>query len=163
MARQHGGDLYDFSSMTDDEVRSVVVEHLRESPSVDADWIDVRVRNGYVTLSGRVGTDAEVQIAEELVHDVLGIGDYQNDLVVDELHRATLSEAADEANSQADELDEGTREVRDQQSDTADHLVVDLESETFGTHDMDAAIRDGTTYMPPDSPRAEGYDSRENH
>ena len=162
MAIQHGGDLYDFGDMTDDEIRSVVIEHLRDNPTIDSDWIDVLVRGGHVTLTGQVGTDGEVQVAEEIVHDVLGIEDYQNDLIVDEFHRGTLPEAVDEAISEVDEL-EDQGDIHDQQSDTADHLVDNLEDETYGTHDMDASIRDGTTYVPPDSPRPGGYESRENH
>lgn len=165
MATQHGGDLYDFSSMTDDEIRGVITEHLQENPSLDADWIDVLVQDGFVTLSGRVGTDGEVQVAEGLLHDILGITDYQNDLVVDELHRISLSEASDEATTQVDELDESAAsgEVQDQHSDTAEHLAVNLEEDTFGTQDMSAAIRDGNPYIPPDRPQTDGYGSREDH
>lgn len=163
MPMENGRDLYDFSSMSDEEIREIVVEHLREDPSLDADWIDVLVRNGFVTLSGRVGTDAEFQIAEDLVHDVLGIDDFSNDLVVDELERGLLSESADEANAEENELDETVGETRVQQTDTAEHLQENLEEETFGTHDMGAAIRDGAPYVPPDRPQPGGYDSRENH
>jgi hypothetical protein len=160
---ENGRDLYDFSNMSDEEVREVVLEHLREDPDLDADWIDVLVRGGSVTLSGRVGTDAEFQIAEDLVHDVLGIDDFSNDLVVDELNRGLLSESADEAVAEMDELDENLSETRVQQTDTAEHLQENLEEETFGTHDMGAAIRDGAPYVPPDRPQPGGYDSRENH
>ena len=165
MATQHGGDLYDFGSMSDDEIRSVIAEHLQENPSLDADWIDVVVQDGFVTLSGRVGTDGEVQVAESVIHDILGITDYQNDLVVDELHRISLSEASDEATTQADEMDESVAsgDVQDQQTDTAEHLVANLEEDTFGTQDMGAAIRDGNPYIPPDRPQADGYGSREDH
>ena len=38
MARQRsGGDLFDFGNMSDDEIREVVLEHLRESPNLGAD------------------------------------------------------------------------------------------------------------------------------
>src|SRR5690606_11267413 len=100
MARQFGGDLYDFPNMTDDEIRQVVVEQLREYPNLDADLIDVVVRDGLVTLSGRVGTDAEVQVATAVVGDVLGIVRLSNELVVDEVQRGELSPAADEAIAQ---------------------------------------------------------------
>jgi hypothetical protein len=160
MARQFGGDVYDFENMTDDEIRQVVVEHLREYPNLDADWIDVAVKDGFVTLSGRVGTDAEVQVAGAVVDDVLGIDSFANELVVDELHRGEVSEAADEA---ATEVDEQTGEPPTDQSDTAAHLVENLEDQTYGTHDVGEAIQDGLPYVPPDRPIADGYDSRENH
>jgi hypothetical protein len=163
MARQHGGDLYDFGHMSDDEIRELVVQQLREYPNIDADWMDVQVRDGFVTLGGRVGTDAEVQIAEAVIHDVLGIQDYSNELVVDELHRGEGPEAADEWAAMEEELDGQLGDPAPQQSDTAAHLVEDLDSETFGTHDMGEAIQDGTAYIPPDRPVGDGYGSRENH
>lgn len=163
MARQYGGDLYDFDNMTDEEIREVVVQHLREYANLDADWIDVDVQDGFVTLSGRVGTDAEVRVAESVISDVLGLANYSNELVVDELHRGERSEAADEAFTDDDEVDEQTGEPPMDQSDTAAHLVENLEDQTFGTHDMGEAIQEGIPYVPPDRPVADGYDSRENH
>lgn len=163
MARQFGGDLYDFANMTDDEIRQVIVEHLREYPNLDADWIDVAVADGFVTLTGRVGTDGEIRVAEAVIDDVLGIENYSNELVVDELHRGETPAGADEANAQDQEVDEQRGEPLDQQSDTAAHLQEDLESATYGTHDVGEAIRDGDAYTPPDRPVADGYTSRENH
>src|SRR5690606_19217711 len=62
MANDFDGDVYDFPNMTDDEIRDVVLEHLRNYSSINADEIDVVVRNGAVTLTGRVGTDTEVEV-----------------------------------------------------------------------------------------------------
>jgi hypothetical protein len=163
MAMQHGGEIYDFENMTDSEIRDVVVEHLREHPALDADWIEVDVRNGAVTLSGRVGTDGEVNTAEAVLDDVLGIENYSNELVVDELHRGEAPEGADDAAVQAEEVDPAGGRGAEQQSDTADHLQEDLEEQAFGTHDVNAAIRDGSAYIPPDDATADGYDSREDH
>lgn len=163
MAREHGGDLYDFDQMTDDEIRQVVVEHLAEYPNLDAGWIDVQVKDGLVTLSGRVGTDSEVRVAEAVLDDVLGIDSYSNELVVDELHRHELPEAVDEALAEEGAVDGQLGDISEQQSDTADHLSGDLEAETYGTHDMGTAIRDGAPYVPPDRPLADGYGSGEDH
>ena len=161
---QDFSDLYDFSTMTDDEIYDVVVQHLREYPEVDADWIQVNVRDGTVILSGRVGSDAEVSIAEKIVVEILGVEDFTNELVVDELHRGELPMAADDAFTAEEEVDDQMGEGRGvQQSDTAEHLVEDLEALSFGTHDMQAAIEDGASYQPPDRPIPDGYGSRENH
>mgnify|MGYP006146229811 CR=1 FL=1 len=48
MATEHGGDLYDLSHMTDEEIRELVVQQLREYPNVDAEWIDVQVKDGVI-------------------------------------------------------------------------------------------------------------------
>lgn len=154
---------YDLSDMSDEELRALVVQELHEYPNIDADWIEVDVRDGVVTLSGAVGTDAEKQVAEKVVADVIGVERYVNELVVSELHRQELPEAADEAITADREADEQLGGGTDQQSDTAAHLVDDLETQTFGTHDMQEAIQEGATYIPPDRPIPEGYGSEEEH
>lgn len=164
MASEHGGDLYDFSRMTDAEIYDVVRQHLGEyGDALDPGWIDVFVKDGFVTLAGRVGTDAEIQVAESMLADVLGIKDYSNELVVDELHRGELPEGADEAIVQEEQEDEQVGKTGQATSDTAEHLIQDLDSQTYGTHDLGTAIREGTPYVPPDRPVSDGYDSRENH
>jgi hypothetical protein len=157
---------YDFFSMTDDEVYDLVVQHLGEYPDLDLGWIEVKVRDGRVTLSGRVASDGEVQVAEKAVLDVLGFpGErFDNELMVDELHRSELPEAVDEA--VVAEL-ETAAELGDpailHQSDTAEHLVEDLVAQTYGTRDASGAVQDGTAYEPPDRPMPDGYESREAH
>lgn len=163
MAREFGGDLYDLANMTDEEIRQLVVQQLHEYPNLDADWIDVQVSEGFVTLSGRVGTDSEYEVAEEVVHDVIGIEAYLNELVVDETHRVQTPEAADEDVAMEEEMEDQLGGANLNQSDTAEHLVENLESEAFGTHDMGDAIQDGIPYVPPDRPLGDGYSSRENH
>ncbi|MBW3627838.1 MAG: BON domain-containing protein [Gemmatimonadetes bacterium] len=164
MAREHGGDLFDLSHMTDEDIRELVVQQLREYPNVDADWIDVQVKDGFVTLSGRVGTDSEVQVAEAILHDVIGVETFANELVVDELHRMESPEAIDDWLAEEEEMnDQLSGGAEPQQSDTAQHLVEDLESAAFGTHDIGEAIQDGIPYVPPDRPIGDGYTSRENH
>lgn len=160
MAKEYGGGLFDFSTMADDEIREVVLEHLRESPALDTDDIDVIVREGTVTLAGRVGTDAEVAIATAVLDDVLGLDAYSNELVVDELRRGEASATEEEL---LGEEGDQPRSPADQQSDTAGHLVEDLDSETFGTTDVGRAIQDASAYSPPDHPTSDGYGSREDH
>ncbi|HET7276293.1 MAG TPA: BON domain-containing protein [Longimicrobiaceae bacterium] len=163
MATEYSGDIFDLENLSDDEIRTLVIEQLQQYPNIDAGWIEVDVKQGHVTLSGRVGTDGEVQVAESVLDDVIGIDNYSNNLVVDELHREDTPEAADEAIVQDREVDEQSGEPDPQQTDTAEHLAEDLETETYGTHDMQEAIRDGTAYIPPDRPVGDGYDSREDH
>jgi hypothetical protein len=163
MAREHGGDLYDFANLSDAEIREIVVQHLRETPGLDHEWMDVDVNDGFVRLSGRVGTDGEVEVAETVVHDVLGIERYVNELVVDELHRGDRPMAADLAAAEEREIDDPLGGTGEQHSDTAQHLVEDVEQETFGTHDPGRAVEQGETYIPPDGPAPGGYGSREDH
>ncbi len=163
MAQDFDELFFDFSIMSDDEIYSVVAQHLREYPNLDADSIDVSVRDGFVTLSGRVGSDGEKQVAEKALVDVLGVEQFANDLVVSELYRGMAPEAADEAVALDREVDDQLGEPDPNQTDTAEHLHEDLEAQTFGTHDVGEAIAEGATYVPPDRPIAEGYDSEEDH
>jgi hypothetical protein len=156
---------YDFGSMTDDEIYDLVVQHLGEYPELDVGWIEVAVRNGHVTLSGRVSGDGEVQVAEKALVDVLGLDEthFTNDLVVDELHRGEMPVAADDARVADLEVDDQLGEAQFDQSDTAEHLVEDLEALTYGTHDVGHAVEEGASYEPPDRPVPDGYGNRENH
>ena len=156
---------FDFSEMNDDEIYDLVVQHLTEYPELDVGWIDVIVRDGHVTLAGRVSSDGEVQIAEKALIDVLGLSEesFTNDLVVDELHRGEMPEAADDAVTAELETDDQLGSRTFTQSDTAEHLVEDLDALTYGTHDAGAAVQDGASYEPPDRPVADGYGSREDH
>lgn len=163
MAGRYTGDIFDFSGMTDDELYDLVVQQLREHPEVDEGWITVGVKDGHVTLSGRVGSDSEVSVAEQVVTEILGIEAFTNELIVDELHRGETSEAADDAVMEDLEVDSQYGETNENQSDTAAHLVENLESQTFGTHSVTEAVNDGASYEPPDRPIGEGYGSRESH
>lgn len=156
---------YDFSTMTDDEIYDLVVQNLGEYPEIDMGWIDVTVNDGHVTLSGRVSSDGEVQIAEKALVEVLGLDETSltNELVVDELHRGEMPEAADDAATADFESDDQLGETLGDQSDTAGHLVENLDAQTYGTHDVGTAIEEGTSYEPPDRPVADGYGSREDH
>lgn len=155
--------FYNFSDMTDDELYDVVKQHLDEQPNIDVDSITIEVRDGHVTLGGRVATDAEVQIPEKIVVELMGIDEFTNEIVVDETMRGDMPEAIDDALAYENELDSQIGNGNDQQSDTAAHLVEDLEAETYGTHDAAAAAQEGQAYEPPDHPIADGYGSRENH
>lgn len=162
MAGRYTGDIFDFSGMTDDELYDVVVQELREHPEVDSEWVEVRVKDGHVTLSGRVGSDSEVSVAEQVMTEILGL-EFTNELMVDELHRGEMPEAADDAVMADLDVDAQYGEGNENQSDTAAHLVEDLEAQTYGTHSLSDAVNDGAAYNPPDRPMGEGYGSRESH
>jgi hypothetical protein len=163
MAGRDRGELFDVSGLTDDELYERVVDRLRESPEVDEEWIDVRVRDGHVTLAGRVGSDTEAAVAEHVVSTLTGPERFTTELVVSVLRRGEMPEAADEAVAADLEVDDQAGEGNEEHSDTAAHLAEDLHAQTFGTHDPGTAIEEGASYSPPDRPRGDGYGSRERH
>lgn len=154
-------DFYDIESMSDEEIRDLVREELDEHPDLDASGLDLAVSDGAVTISGRVGTEAELQEIEHVLTDVIGLN-VQNDLVVDELVRLEQPEAADKANSRLYTAG-GARGGADRTEDSAEHLLTDTAAEQFGTDDMGEAIERGYSYNPPERPVQEGTWSREDH
>jgi hypothetical protein len=164
MAREYD-DIYDVANLDDGELKELVLQQLREYPDIDVDLVEVEVQQGQVRLSGRVGTEQEVQTAESVVTDLLGVNRVQNELVIFDAVRGQRSEAADEALVEELEADPqisvggGTANT----SDTAQHLVEDLEAEHFGTHNPQEAVERGTAYEPPDRAIQRGSYSIEDH
>ena len=146
-------DVYYLDSMSDDEIRDLVVQELNEYPEVDAELVDVNVNNGAVTLSGRVGTDREIQQIERVLTDVIGVKEVRNEIVLDELARGEQSEDAEEA----------MRGGPVNTSDEAAHLMEDIDADQFGTDNPQTAVERGTAYEPPEGPPSEGTWSREQH
>ena len=164
MAREYD-DLYDVANLDDGELKDLILQQLREYPDIDVDLVEVEVEQGQVRLAGRVGTEQEVQTAESVVTDLLGVNRVQNELVIFDAVRGERSEAADEAlveEMEADpQLSVGTGTSNT--SDTAQHLVEDLEAEQFGTHNPQEAVERGTAYEPPDRAIQRGSYSVEDH
>lgn len=148
---------FDSEDMTDDELYEVIRERLRENEHVDPEWVEIHVREGQVTLGGRLGTDGEVQVAEKIVHDVVGYGRYTSEIMVDELHRQGGRGASEEIDDSAEDDPES------QQSDTAAHLTDDEDEHDFDTEDTMAATERGIPYVPPSDVRPDGYRSGEEH
>ena len=67
---------------TDKELQERVVEALDWEPSVNAAQIDVMVKQGVITLAGRVGTLREKWMAEKAARHVWGVRAIANDLAV---------------------------------------------------------------------------------
>lgn len=156
-------DLFDVDDMTDEEIEDLIREELGTYPELDPEPLDIGVDDGFVTLGGRVGTEEELQLVEHTVTDVLGIGNYSNELVVDELSRAKHDDAADVAATEDAEVEDELGESGTATDPAADHLIEDLESRMYGTHDLGKAIERGTSYEPPDRPPQEGTWSEEDH
>ncbi|HEY0306450.1 MAG TPA: BON domain-containing protein [Longimicrobiales bacterium] len=156
-------DLYDIANLDDGELKDLVLQELREYPDIDVDLVEVEVDRGNVRLAGRVGTEQEVQTVEHVVTDLLGVDRVRNELVVFDVVRGERSEAADDAFIEELEADPQISVSTPNTSDTAQHLVEDLEAEHFGTHDPQQASERGTTYEPPDRAIQQGTYSIEDH
>ena len=155
-------DYEDFSSiddLDDDELRQLVRDRLAENPDIDPDDITVDVVDGTVRLEGRVGTEAELRIAEHVVTDLVGAADVENGIVVDPVRRAdTPMDVEDHLEMERTTANTLLGDMPPQESDEVHEARGDddLDERMFGTTDMQDAIAHGTTYIPPESPTPEG-------
>ena len=67
---------------SDDRIREEICERLTDHPLLDASDVDVEVRDGAVTLTGRVAVRAEKHLAEDIADEVSGVRDVENRLRV---------------------------------------------------------------------------------
>jgi hypothetical protein len=150
-------DIHDLENLSDRELRDLVREHLDASTALDIDDITVTVENGFVTLEGRVGDAGEEQVAEHVLTDVLGITEFQNNLVVDPIRRAESPMAIDDHLADEDRHEGlllGDRPVS--LSDESAHLADSPEVESEGTTEIGRAIEGAEPWIPPESPTPEG-------
>jgi hypothetical protein len=150
-------DLHDIENLSDRELRDLVREHLEASTAIDIDDITVRVEEGCVILEGRVGDAGEEQVAEHVLTDVLGITNFQNNLVIDPIRRAISPEAIDDHLADEDRHEGlllGDKPVS--LTDESAHLADEPEEEMVGSTDVMRTIQDAIPWIPPESPTPEG-------
>jgi len=127
----------DLENMSDDELLQHVRAELESQNGFDADDLIVEIKNGGVTISGRVGTEEELRIVEHVLTDVIGIAEVDNQLVVDDIRRAVSPEAIDE------------------------HLADEEDEDAMGTHDITESIEGAVPWIPPESPTPEGVSGQD--
>jgi hypothetical protein len=154
--------VFDLDDLSDAELRDLVRDQLAQDDAIDADGILVHVKDGYVTLSGRVGTEGEKQIADHVLSDVIGIESFDNDIFVDAVRRDEEPEAADEAVARAKSRGEDALLGGTDLSDTdaeAQRGTDNDEASLFGSRDIERVMEDGVPWIPPDEPTPEGRDA----
>ena len=149
--------ISDRDNLTDNELRALVRDEFETQLAFDPDDVDVSVRSGVVNLSGRVGTEEELRIAERVVTDLVGLDNLKNELVVDPIRRAESPEAIDE-HLVDEELHEGLLlgDIPRPEDPEAEHLHENIRAELFGTTDVQQATEGGIPWNPPDGPTPEG-------
>jgi BON domain-containing protein len=153
--------VFDLDDLSDEELRGLVRERLAQDEHVDVDNILVHVKDGFVTLSGRVGTETEKQVADHVLSDVIGLEDYANDIFVDPIRRDLEPEAADEQVGRVRGREEETL-LGGSDVDTTDPEAARADdnddTSLFGTHDYGSVMENGAPWIPPDGPTPEGRD-----
>ena len=154
--------VFDLDDLSDAELRELVRDQLAQDDALDVDGILVHVKDGYVTLSGRVGTEGEKQIADHVLSDVIGLESFSNDLLVDPVRRDEEPEAADEAVARAAERGEdpllGGSDLS-ATDDEAQRVTDNDDAALFGSRDIESVMENGVPWIPPDEPTPEGRDA----
>lgn len=70
--------------MTDEEILESIQEAYAEDARLNMAYIDIEVIDGAITLNGRVSSEEEMQIIDEVMEDNLQIEDYRNKIWVDD-------------------------------------------------------------------------------
>ena len=122
--------MEDFNGLTSEELKEVIIEHLKNI-GIDTDTIEIIVSGtGPVVLTGKVNSDCERKMIKQTLMDVLDI-----EAIVDEL---VVIQSAD------------TEDADSKSSDTPD--LYDTDDETIGTEDAFQSVEDGIPYIPPSNP-----------
>jgi BON domain len=153
--------IFDLDDLSDEELRGLVRDQLGESEGVDVDNIIVHVKDGFVTLTGRVGTESEKLVADHVLSDVIGLDSYANDIFVDPVRRDLEPEAADdEVGGERGRGEDSLLGVDGRNTGTADSEAVDDNDDAalFGTHDYNKVVENGIPWIPPEEPTPEGRD-----
>jgi hypothetical protein len=150
-------DINDIEQLDDRELRGVIREHLAAHNGLDINDLTVDVKDGAITLGGRVGTEGERRIADHILTDVLGINDFTNEVVIDPIRRAESPMDIDEHLAEEDR-DEGLL-LGDRAvplSPEAEHLADLQDADIEGTTDVQESIERAAGWIPPESPTPEG-------
>ena len=70
--------------LSDEELVEMIVEHFEEDGRLRMDVLQVDAHQGRPAIRGRVRSDEEIQIIDEILNDVLDIHEYDNNVWVDD-------------------------------------------------------------------------------
>ena len=155
-------DYEDFSridDLDDDELRELVRQRLGDHPNLDLDDFVVHVADGTIRLEGRVGTEAELRVADHVLTDLVGVASFDNQLVVDANRRVDTPMDVED-HLEAERASAGTvfGEMPEQESSEVFQARgdEDLDQRMFGTTNYQDAVAHGVPYEPPEAPTQEG-------
>ena len=95
----------------DDRIHDEVCEALTRHPYIDATEIEIKVKNGDVTLTGMVYERRQKHMAEDAAESVSGVKDVKNEIKVNRDHPGFTREFSEEMENgrELDEEDASTR------------------------------------------------------
>lgn len=103
--------------LTDEEILETIQEAFAEDARLAMLYIDLEVVDGAITIGGRVSSEEELQIIDEVMDDNLQVEDYRNKVWVDET--LGVDDADDDATDVKD-LDFDDDDIDDQEYEEED-------------------------------------------
>jgi len=155
-------DVDSLDELSDNELRALIRDTFDQQVAFDPNDVDIVVRSGVVTLSGRVGTDEETRIIDRVVSDIVGVKGVNNNVFVDPIRRAESPEPIDD-HLVDEEMHEGLLlgDTPLPDDPEAQHLRPNRRAELFGTTDVQQSISGAIPWNPPDGPTPEGTEGSE--
>lgn len=103
--------------MTDEEVVEMIQEGFDEDGRIRTDFMRFECHGGRAVISGRVGSDEELQLIEEIMGDVLEIHDFENTVWVDDELQFDGTDVDEPAEVNLEEDDEDDMDSEDESED----------------------------------------------
>jgi len=155
-------DIRETDDLSDNELRAQIRDTFDQQLAFDPNDVDIVVRSGVVTLSGRVGTEEELRIIDRVLSDIVGVKSVRNNVFVDPIRRAESPEPIDE-HLVDEQLHEGLLlgDTPRPEDPEAQHLRENIRAELFGTADVQQSISGAIPWNPPDGPTPEGTEGSE--
>lgn len=76
-------DINDPFPLNDHELQDLVVQELAELPELDPELLEIAVNAGFVAVSGRVGSESELELIQQVLINVVGEERSSNEVLVD--------------------------------------------------------------------------------
>lgn len=96
-------------SRSDERIREDVCERLSDNSGIDASEIEVQVSDGEVTLSGTVEERRIKRMAEDIVEDISGVKDVQNQIKVQKQSNGSDSMQSSESGKEGKSRDKSSQ------------------------------------------------------
>lgn len=73
-----------YEDMSDEEVVDMILESIEEDGRIKTEFINIDCQRGKPILAGRVASDEEIQILDEIMTEILDFDIYDNNTWVDD-------------------------------------------------------------------------------
>ncbi|OGQ08119.1 MAG: hypothetical protein A3G32_08205 [Deltaproteobacteria bacterium RIFCSPLOWO2_12_FULL_40_28] len=98
--------------LSDEEIIESLYESLEDDSRVTTDYIKIECSDRLPTISGRIKSDEELQILEDILNDLIDLPEFENNVWVDDTlafadHQEQEDDDGVEFDKNTDEMDSG--------------------------------------------------------